>query len=411
MQSNKSVSKNEKLSYVAVGIGLSFAALTYSVKAIVTFVGLPSLETIASVIVYLVWFNVLGRYSLHNTRIIKSIAIYEIIYLFVLLMSYLSFSSTRLYFIQNMAFIRQIISVYIPCGAIVFSMTNFNRSIFYIEKVTSISAVIIMASFFMGYTTRWDYQYFGIQLAPLLLISFANYLKCKKLSDFLISLIGLAFTFLGGRQSLIIVILGYFLLYYLHLNKTKKIYFLTSIIFVLIFGIVIYRPIISFLSEKISLENPTYGKALMSLINGELFDASNRTYIYQKSFELIMNNGIKINGFFGDRYLLQNSGQYTSWIAYAHNLFLEIYLDFGLLVGSLISLLFIVNVIVRFSVDHGERKILAAIIFLVSFIRLLVSSSFLIEGLFFIYLGLLLPHDKKKKGNDYHHDYIKARIS
>ena len=140
-------------------------------------------------------------------------------------------------------------------------------------------------------------------------------------------------------------------------------------------------------------------RIINKLLSGEFFDFSNRTYIYELSGEIIKENGIKISGFFADRYYLRNYAEYHDWIAYAHNLILESLIDFGWILGSAMIIALTVLLIRCALRSSQEKKIVLLIISVLVLFRLFVSSSFMIEGLFYTLLGILFSKKEIVKGN------------
>lgn len=131
-------------------------------------------------------------------------------------------------------------------------------------------------------------------------------------------------------------------------------------------------------------------EALDRIASGKLFDTSTRNIYYVYSADIIHTNGSKVSGLLSDRYYLRNYGQYTSWMVYPHNIILELLIDFGTVLGTILSSLLLIKVIRNmFFAGNEDRKRICILICILTMVRLFVSSSFIIEGNFYIMLGFL----------------------
>lgn len=101
----------------------------------------------------------------------------------------------------------------------------------------------------------------------------------------------------------------------------------------------------------------------------------------------ILNNNLWGHGIFGDRYFLDGT--------YAHNIFLEVWLDFGIILGTLV-LLFLIVFITKTFLRSNDKK-LFLLFFSLGFMPLLVSGSYLISIMFSILIGFLIMSNKQKK--------------
>ena len=87
-------------------------------------------------------------------------------------------------------------------------------------------------------------------------------------------------------------------------------------------------------------------------------------------------------------------------VGFAHNIFVELWYDYGYVLGSIIVgvyLLLIVLLIVK--AKQNKTRILVILFFTASFVKLLFSSSFIVDGYFFFLIGLCISgiRDSKKR--------------
>lgn len=120
----------------------------------------------------------------------------------------------------------------------------------------------------------------------------------------------------------------------------------------------------------------------ITLFLGEGIYVSGRDTIYKTVVEGIANSPFFGIGIGGDRYATEGS--------YVHNIFLEIIANFGVILGGFFSIILIIAIIKLLLVK--DRKTYNMIIIWISlgFVHLMVSSSYLIDIRFWIFMGLAL---------------------
>lgn len=116
---------------------------------------------------------------------------------------------------------------------------------------------------------------------------------------------------------------------------------------------------------------------------------SGRESIYDKVFSKTLKNPLSGLGLAGDRMVIGGG--------YAHNIFIEILANFGVIAGTFLSiaLLYIINR--PLFIEDTKKSDMAIIWISIGFIPLLVSGSYLIDLKFWIMTGLLLSLNQKCK--------------
>lgn len=389
------VNENNK-AILLLGFAFFFACSTYSLKVIVSKIGFPALESIASASIYVIWLYNLYRFVKGNIEILKRVVISELIYFTIILLNSMLFSNTIPYFRENFAYIRQIIIVYIPCGAVLSCVSEFDNWVLKLRNIAIISSIIMYISWFCGYATKWTAQLYGAQLVPLFLILVYCYIKNHNLINLLFALLDFVFLLNSGRQSLVIAVVGVIFLNIQNISNTRK-----KIVRILLLSIIIilfylcYDILMSVLSSIVNIFDID-SRAINMLVNGEFNDTSTRNIIYKTCAKGIKERGFSINGLFGDRIYLNSV---AGWMRYPHNIYYEILLDFGILLGNLIVIVFIIFTLRKIIEFKGDKRELFSFILLITIIRLFVSSSFMIEGNFYILVvfSLWCGNSKKKK--------------
>ena len=162
---------------------------------------------------------------------------------------------------------------------------------------------------------------------PFLLGAFQE----KKRSDILGSIIGIGMMLVGGSRGPFLDIAVFILIYLLiKVNKSKNKVFLSFSVVIGTFLIWVGYPVvlrgIAVVLEKLNLPSRFVTKVLM----GGIMDDSGRSVIWSAAVGMIKRNPLGY-GAMGSRHEL---AQYI-YVAHPHQFFLEVLIDFGVIVGTL----------------------------------------------------------------------------
>lgn len=172
-------------------------------------------------------------------------------------------------------------------------------------------------------------------------------------------------------------------------KKHTLIIILTGVIVVLI--LLYFQEILGYLSG-IGAGKGYSLRLLTKMTNETLLKDVDRDLLRRYSIQLISENPIFGVGIYNDRILLTNLmgvsiSETAGW--YPHNFFLEVLLQFGIIVGSLMIVwilwVFYRAIIINRDVDSKDVLLM---FFAFGFLPLLFSESYLRTGLFFLLLGL-----------------------
>lgn len=122
----------------------------------------------------------------------------------------------------------------------------------------------------------------------------------------------------------------------------------------------------------------------IKLFMGEEVHLSGREYIYENLIKAVMDNPFFGLGFGADRRIIGKDG------GYAHNFFLELFVNFGIIVGGIASIIFLFLLIRSLFIKNLEKYHLIIIWISLGFVHLMVSSSYITDIKFWILMGLLL---------------------
>lgn len=273
-------------------------------------------------------------------------------------------------------------------GSLKFSYAHFLKLGLIVAWINFI--ILFFVPFTDLYNEVVNYMKFGYTLLPTVLISFVFLFINKKKSSFILFFISFAdMVIFGSRGSLLTFIL--FALFFIYFNS--KVSFKTKlvIVFLLTFISAFLKSILEFILETAESYS-LYSYALIKYLN--LLDGSSlastssgRDEIYSSAISRIYSSpfwGSPINSCFVD-----------TGSAYYHNVFLDIIVNFGVIIFVLF-LFYILSVIYRvISIKNYSLFTTFFIIFFVSFGRLLVSSSFWQRPEFWLLMGISISFESR----------------
>lgn len=269
-------------------------------------------------------------------------------------------------------------------------LSKYNYSIF-------ISAwLLFMHDLFQGVSMNGNMNV-SYALMPSVIISMYSFLRWKSKTSAVICIIGLVSIILIGSRGPLLCIATFLLIYiFQNLKKYKYLILITCVglIFLLFYIDQISSSFLLFLNE--------YGsdsRTISKLLDGTFLSTTGRDNISRVVFDTIKSFPIFGVGIGGERVII-NSLIYgftkNMGSCYPHNLFFEVIVQFGIP----LSLIFILYFIVRsynLIKNESEEKETILIIFSISIIHLLLSSSYLENPLFFCLLGIYLSNRKTRR--------------
>ena len=303
-----------------------------------------------------------------------------------------------LLFPQNIESIKSIVFdfffICLPCFIYSFSINNFDILYKTFEKICNIVLVVGLIISLLDFSNKIDVGTYSMTLSYYLLIpsllylyKFLNEVSIKYFVLFLISFISVL---LLGARGPILCIAVYTIIYLVNSirgkNSVKKTIIYFILIILLLTGVIFLKEILLLINNILNKYN-IYSRTINLLLNEKVI-LSGREYLYTDAIKLIKKYPIIGIGIAGDRYYLGG---------YVHNLFFELLLDFGCFIGLLIC--FVLIVIFIKSNFFTSKKIanLTSIFFCLGVVPLMISSSYLINAWFWIYLGIVLKLLTNKK--------------
>lgn len=316
-------------------------------------------------------------------NMLKFVATYFIA-IFIFLIHYLFFSENHLY-LKELIF--PFFFMCLPAFVYSISLSDWNVLKQIMKKASVLIfffGVILGILIFSGKSSVGAYSmslsYYMLLPAIIFLEEFIEKFSLKALLFFLTSVI--VILALGSRGAVLCIIV-FVLLKSIRFNfkfTNSKILFNLITIGIIIPAFIYLDYILKFIYN--SLLNFGIESRSILLFLREDVHLSGRDYIYQNNMREIMESPILGLGLGGDRNI--NGG------GYVHNFFLEVLANFGLIVGGILLVLMIVLILKSLLVKDKKNYSMVIIWVSLGFVQLMVSSSYLVDIKFWIFLGLLI---------------------
>lgn len=177
-----------------------------------------------------------------------------------------------------------------------------------------------------------------------------------------------------------------------------------SILGIGIISFINFHKIIEYIYNK-TLSYGIKSRTLWLLLCGEIATSQSREKLFRDIFDALLESPLIGYGIGGDRVISGSSG------LYAHNIFLEMLTNYGVVIGS-IALITLGIIFIRNLFNRDLQKYNIFIIwFSMGFMPLMVSGSYLTNINFWILLGLSLNMVKQYMGNKVCRKYTKRGVS
>ncbi len=236
-------------------------------------------------------------------------------------------------------------------------------------------------------------------ILPITIISIYFFLKEKSIK-YLLSAIISVFIILGiGSRGPLLCIASYIILYLMSNFKKNK---LIIIILILATFLVFYN-YNSILTSLIQIchHYDINSRTLYKIRDGSIVDDTGRGKIQDVAIEQLKEQPLIGTGIGVERIKINELVmQKDMGSAYPHNFIIEIMVQYGYVIGSII-LFYLLYLLIKSLIKSNtiERELLI-IIFSTEIIRLMVSSSYLRSSLFFLWLGLSINIVYRRKKNE-----------
>jgi O-antigen ligase len=286
----------------------------------------------------------------------------------------------------------------VSCYVVGRSITDFAKFKYYLNVtaiIIGISSFLLLFVFKVAEEESYS-QYYGYIALPAAIISvsvFFEKFKFPHLLNLILCLLVIIFSGARGPFVCLGLFIGIKFLLNTGISLKKRITLIIIACMLLTIILFFLKDILFYLSEVGA--NKGFSLRLVSrLADKSLFADEGRDMLRKYSVQLLLDNPFFGVGIYNDRIILANemganAGETSGF--YPHNIFLEVLLHFGLIIGSLMILWFLWIVFKAiFKSKKKDAKDVILVFLGFGFFPLLFSESYLRTGLFFLFLGLCI---------------------
>ena len=267
----------------------------------------------------------------------------------------------------------------------------------YVEKVffkatpyiIAVSFVIFVLTSVFAKNENEDNMSLAYFLLPFSIFSALKMIKFKEKRIFnILVFIGALFLqiWTGTRGPLLCLLLAIVIYLFVQPNKSAiKFFFILILLIAVIFmSSNLFTEIVQDIS--ISLEQKGKSNRIVNkFLKEELFSSSGRDSIIENIVLAIEERPFLGYGLFSDRAVLNGS--------YCHNIFFELLINFGIVIGGVLFV-FLVYWLAISLFRRRENSALFLMLTCVGFVKLFLSSSYIIDPMFFLLLGAAFTKPK-----------------
>lgn len=291
-------------------------------------------------------------------------------------------------FLEDLSFIFLIKSV--PLYFIGISL-NINKSYNLLRTVSAMSIIILfVVLFLMGGMSVYELE--GDEgegmgkayaLLPCVLFMIWDSFRKTSFANILLSILGVFLLLSLGTRGPIVCILAFVLLDLLLFKDYK--HPICNRIVIISAGGVLYTFLTPILHgvQGLLMAAGASTRIVNSILEDTFDDSRGRDNIYSFMWEQIIKDPLSGHGLAGDR-----ASTYASW---SHNFAIEIFMTFGLVIGSaILGFLLWMLIIIIVKDIHSIHTQFTILLFCSSIVMLMLSSSFLQEPMVYLFIGYMV---------------------
>lgn len=379
--------------------GFSVAVLLYATLIVDLYrkIGGGSVEAIRNVF-YIISFGLILVDIVKTRRLTKMLLIFIFVSIIFLVSSAINNGYNSIYMSTWILFVSRLLPSYYV-GRYTDNWDDVSKFVSKLSWFALLYAVIAIATPYDGTSNAYATIATNLAFVSFITLRYSiinrNYLKLG------ISLICISVVlFLGTRAVFVGTILSIIFTVSLYINsksKVKKMILWTVVTACIILIILSFSTI---LEELIKILPNS--RTLIMLSKGNMMDDSNRSdSFYAVLIDSLETNPFKMHGFLGDRIFLAGYGASNESILshFSHNVILEICMNFGLVLGLIISIYFIYillkAVIVSKNNDYTIRYVFFSFLG-ITLVNMMVSSSYLGSYYIWVLYGFAFRFVNKK---------------
>ena len=276
-----------------------------------------------------------------------------------------------------------------------YSHKECSRDLFWCS-LAGVSLVFVYQLFKIrsGQVLEEDNMYVAYNLLPstMYLLYYAS-IKIRK-KYWIIAVASSLTMFVYGTRGPILCIIVYIAFYLIHRfsKTTSKRKFALILMGLLILAVIlVYDDLFVKIASLISNIFERFGfstRIFDFYVSGDVAISKGRDYLTNQVIDAISENLVFGYGFMGDQYLLG---------VYCHNLILEIWCHYGVVLGSLVMVAMAVLSVSALIKSRGNKKIFFFVVMLMSmvYVKLMLSNSYTLEPYFYFMMGIFVAVNRK----------------
>lgn len=377
--------KQQEILSITVCALISYQPIVFFINTVANyFVGEGFIyDTLLCYIILLIF--ILKSLTIVCKHIKKDVLFLTLFFVFSYLISFLFFDSNRVHMFTSIFDVMAnplYVFIVFSFSGYIFTRYIYNYEILnnYMKKFSFAVVISSIITFILllNQNSQPQYMVFSYNMLVHTLYLFINFLDNKKILLGTLSLMGILVIFIGGARGPIIIVILTIMIYYFF-RKEKLLSKIIGGFFASITSIIVYSNFKLILVGVIDFVNKfgISSRTLQMILNNNFLDSSNRDIIFKEQLGAITFLG---KGLYGDRVVTGG---------YAHNIIIELLVQYGFVLGFLIIIL-IVYIIGNGVFSINKRINNLSIIFISSgILKLFLTGSYLNqEPCFYILLGL-----------------------
>lgn len=291
--------------------------------------------------------------------------------------------STVVFFPQNLPYVvgqglRFFLPVVVPSFLCLTTVKDYDVVEKTLYKISWFSTALVLFYVFEFYSGTVSFEGYNMPFSYACLLPMVALYSHRKIYDtVVVAILLISVLAIGARGPAV-----YFLIYVifdLFQYKSKGRFIVLVLIAVLIFSLPTMYSWLS--SSNIS------SRTIRMLLEGNFMQDSGRNVIQAYFWSQLLEHPFTGIGLFGDRL--------KDGFAYCHNLFLEILLNFGMIIGSLLLVFGIISLLVLYKKSGSENRNRIFRYFCAMVLPLMTSGSYLMDSGFALFIGLCFLLRKK----------------
>lgn len=238
-------------------------------------------------------------------------------------------------------------------------------------------------------------------ILPLAIFSLYIFIEDKKIINLLIFVISFFIIVSFGSRGPLLCLLVYLILF-LIMNLKKHKWLFGLLIILSVFTVFNFKTILYKSIDFLAAHN-VESRTLYKIKNGDITNDTGRSRIHQVVYELIDQHqaigvGLGVERITINEKIYAMNKDMSS--CYPHNLFLELIVQYGLFIGIILSFSIVFLIIKAMLKAKGKRRDFLIILFSIEFIRLMISSSYIVSILFFYLIGISIAYIQNNGGKN-----------